>query len=204
VEHVEQVAQVAQVNQYALVLHPHEPDVCLSRQDLLHGLQEIGLAGAALRTEGDERYLVGEQFFSCVSFLGCSPRMQLQPAADGGDDFCHLSLACHEDGPVFLGESNLRQPRCPACRQPVTDWEKRVVSWQQGDCSSLACQGCGRQFSLPQLDWRQTAVVSCMAIYIWNIHGGEAVPTDPFLDKLAGLSGAGWDYYYCTRGPEKQ
>jgi hypothetical protein len=35
-------------------------------------------------------------------------------------------------------------------------------------------------------------------IYLWNIHRGEAVPSDPFLASLQEATGCAWRYGYLT------
>jgi hypothetical protein len=54
-------------------------------------LAALGLIGEAIQVDDEARFLVGDRFFQALSFLGCSPYIEITPGEDGRP-FCHVSV----------------------------------------------------------------------------------------------------------------
>ncbi len=161
---------------------------------VIQTLGEIGLIGAPYRTE-ENRFLAGDRFLQLITFLGCSPYLQLEPPPGGGDNFCHVHLSEPSEQPGFLYGSNTRPPRCPNCGQPFTEWKIIVERWWSRDETSPVCTGCGHAQNPMDWNWRRKAGFSRLFIGIPEVFPGEAVPVPDLLTTLQGDE-AEWDYFY--------
>lgn len=158
---------------------------------LQNSLQAVGLAGDPLPEKYGAGFRTGPQFISQVSFLGCSPAIQLEPDASGTDDgFCAVRVHCFEDGAKLLSTAHNPRPRCPACHAVVS------VDPALGAEQSVACAACGRSSTLYALDWRRAAGYARCFIEITGIYPEEALPTDGLLAALQTVSQCPWRYFY--------
>jgi hypothetical protein len=181
-----------QMNDGRLLLHPHDPDAPLpSRAALLQALAEIGLLGAPLGEDEAAGFLVGEQFLQSITFMGCSPFIQLEPPADGGG-FCHLALLGPYAEPRLLHGRNTRPPPCPSCGKRMEGWREQLA---QG---VIGCTHCGSQTPLSRLTWRRNAGFGRCFLEIRHLFPGEAVPVDGLLLHLEAFGAGPWDYFYLT------
>jgi len=175
----------------SLLLHAAEPrwqpDDAV---DLVGLLQDLGLAGAEKHSDTGETYGAGERFLSLVMFLGCSPRVLLDPQdAEPGEPVCHIRLLTFNE-PTFLLAAKLPAVRCSNCRTPVEKFEP-------GSYDRLfSCSQCGKESELKDLDWRQAAGFGRCFIEISGIYPQEALPSDKLLDKLSDCSQSAWKYFY--------
>jgi len=188
-----------------LLLHPVAPDTAAVPEDrLARELQAIGLIGDRLPLEKTVFYPVGEQFLQLVTFLGCSPAIELDPPADpqelekasAAGRFCHIFISSGEHL-QFRADSQTRAPRCPRCRSPEPDWKARLLSWQAGQHGpDWTCQACGFHGRLSDLVFRKTAGFGRTFLEIRGIYPSEAVPGPALLDTLASLTGNSWTTIY--------
>jgi len=188
-----------------LLLHPADPDTAAVPEDrLVRELQAIGLIGAPMPLEQAVYYPVGEQFLQLVTFLGCSPAIELDPpgdpqeleAASATGRFCHVFISSGEQL-RFRGDSQSQAPRCPRCRSPEPGWKARLQAWQAGNNGpDWRCQDCGFSGRLSHLVFRKTAGFSRTFLEIRGIYPSEAVPGQALLDTLAALTGAPWATIY--------
>jgi hypothetical protein len=147
------------------------------------------------------RLLAGPRFLELLTFLGCSPYVEVVPPAGLADPCQGLARFCHLRVPPFAAGPRLRRspqgpaPRCPRCRAPVeggpADLEAAVRSG-----TDRVCPRCGRASPAHALDWRQSAGVGRAFLEVWGIHPGEAVPGDELLDTLERLTGGPWHWFY--------
>lgn len=174
-----------------LVLTPCDTGASLPAQgELLRLLRELGLAGEQFEWQGEQHCLPGERFLDLISFLGCSPLINIEPTTDGSE-FCHIVVA-RFDSPRFLAGKNTRQPRCPACKQGMPVWR----DWVDTPLTAHRCPLCGAELQLAGLNWRRSAAVACAAISIYGVHDSEAVPTELLLTALERHTGQRWTYFY--------
>ena len=190
---------------YKLILLPADP-LCppVNCEQLAGELQAIGLIGAAVALEGDVFYPTGDNFLQLVSFLGCSPMIELDPPADlttlasasANGKFCHLFLSCTA-ALAFRADSQCPPPRCPECRQPLADWQTAIAAWKQHpEQSDWTCAACGFSGRLADLSFRKAAGFGRTFIEIRGIYPSEAVPTDALLALLQRLTNGPWKTIY--------
>ena len=188
-----------------LVLLPADP-LCppVNREQLAGELQTIGLIGAPVALEDKVFYPTGDNFLQLVSFLGCSPMIELDPPADratllaasAAGKFCHLFLSCTESL-TFRADSQCPPPRCPDCRQPVADWQTAIEAWKGNRVQTdWTCASCGFTGQFTDLAFRKAAGFGRTFIEIRGIYPSEAVPTDTLLDRLQRLAGGPWKTIY--------
>lgn len=175
---------------YALVLYPLRTDFTLEEKSvLIRTLAETGLTGAGLG-HAPHAWYAGEEFLSHISFLGCSPYIRLQPDNDNCA-FTYIELIEHPQA-TFLSGVNLKAPRCRTCRQvfALNGMHDLEATTQ------LTCTNCQQAYSLPDWDWRQSACLTGVAVWIWEVFEGEAVPGDKLLRSLAQATAVDWSYCY--------
>jgi hypothetical protein len=163
--------------------------------ELVARLVDLGLIGAAYgHTPGT--YLAGPRFLQLITFLGCSPHLQLQPPRDGSEDFCHIRVRGPFESARLLSADNTRPPRCPACGKGLTQWRELEPDWSQGISESeILCHSCGQRASPADLNWRRKAGFGLYFIEISGVFPEEAVPLPALMDCLRG-NGADWRYFY--------
>jgi hypothetical protein len=190
---------------YKLILLPADP-LCppVNREQLAGELQTIGLTGAPVTLEDEVFYPTGDNFLQLVSFLGCSPMIELEPPADratllaasAAGKFCHIFLSCTESL-TFRADSQCPPPRCPDCRQPVADWQTTIDAWKVSRAQSdWTCASCGFTGQLSGLQFRKAAGFGRTFIEIRGIYPSEAVPTEALLAPLQRLTGGPWKTIY--------
>lgn len=173
-----------------LILYPDPASPSPDREGLLAQLSELALIGKPLADRADH-YPTGKAFLQLISFLGCSPAIQLagDPVADA---VCSIHLLGPYPASAVLFGSNSRAPRCPACRQPFIDWQ---AWWTEPQKPEPCCPACGNHSRLESLNWRQQAAVSSHFLAISQVFPGEAVPVDRLIHDLQ-RDGSRWDYGY--------
>ncbi len=189
---------------YKLLLHPKDPACCVATAALAESLQSIGLIGAAARLSAGIFYPAGEHFLELVTFLGCSPAIELDPPADPGrreaasasGSFCHVFL---ESSPAarFRGDEKTPPPRCPHCGSALDDWPALRAAWLDGPApAAWTCNACGQSGQPAGLSFRKTAGVASSWVEIRGVYPSEAVPGDALLQRLRELSGCEWAAIY--------
>jgi Zn ribbon nucleic-acid-binding protein len=188
-----------------LLLHPASPETVAVPEDrLAQELQAIGLIGGPVPLGKGVFYPVGEQFLQLVTFLGCSPAIELDPPRDpqelveasAAGRFCHVFITSR--GQLqFRGDNQTRTPRCPRCRSPEPHWKARLQTWQEGKhVPEWNCQACGYSGRLSDLVFRKSAGFGRTFLEIRGIYPSEAVPGPDLLDTLAALTGSPWTAIY--------
>ena len=188
-----------------LLLLPAAPDTAAVPKDrLVQELQNIGLIAARMPLQKNAFYPVGEHFLQLVTFLGCSPAIELDPPGDPQEleqasatgRFCHIFINSGEQL-RFRGDSQTQTPRCPRCRSPEPDWKAGLQSWQEGKhMPDWNCPACGYSGRLSDLVFRKTAGFGRTFLEIRGIYPAEAVPGPALLDTLAAVTGSPWTSIY--------
>jgi hypothetical protein len=176
-----------------LLLFPRPASWACPRPELAAALTRLGFIGAPL--EPPARYLIGGHFLSQISFLGCSPAIELSPQegtqAPEPGGFTHVYLSPTFAEPRFVHDPQTARPICPRCGARIEQWQLQ----RHGD--ELLCPQCGNQASLEDYRWRRTAARARLFVSVLNVYPREAIPGDGFLTRLGELTGATWDYAYC-------
>ncbi|WP_057955106.1 hypothetical protein [endosymbiont of Ridgeia piscesae] len=176
-----------------LVLTPQDPFFALPTLDGITGhLRQIDFCGERL---DQRRFLLGERFLQLISFMGCSPHIELEPT-DDDRSFCHLQIL-PMDQPIFLQGRNTNPPRCGKCRRRIQGWERIMEEWQeQPQDYQATCPHCAHSQNPAHYQWRQTAGSGQLFLYVENIFPQEAQPSTRLLNTLAEASGAPWHYFF--------
>jgi len=188
-----------------LILLPADPHVGADDcSDLAACLQNIGLIGGQSAHASGLFYPTGDRFLQLVSFLGCSPSIELEPPrnrteldqAVANGRFCHIVLVC-ETTLQFRADRQTRPPRCPHCGHPVPDWQVHIRTWQDNPAEShWSCTACGEAGELTDWVFRKTAGFGKVFLEIRGIYPSEAVPGEALLAALAEHTGGTWRYMY--------
>ena len=190
---------------HKLLLLPADPSApAIGLDRLAERLLAIGLIDRPVPLHGGYFYPTGDRFLQLVTFLGCSPLIELAPPADPEEleiassegRFCHVFLT--ETGQIqFRADSQARTAHCPQCRKPVADWKAVIQSWQQDPGhGTWQCAACGHSGRATELQFRKTAGFGKTWVEIRGIHPAEAVPGDALLGVLRALSGCDWNTLY--------
>lgn len=186
-----------------LILLPSDPDYpATGRASLLTLLRELEFLGAPLETPLENgsgeaavsgHYQAGERFLDLLSFMGCSPYVLTDPAHSQDQGFCHVYVAPGEPAPVFLAGEPLRPPRCPACGEVVSGWERH------SHAGRTPCAACGAISAPPRWSWGRRAGWARIWLEVHGVFDGEAVPGEQLMRALDGLDGVQWRYIYGRR-----
>jgi hypothetical protein len=191
---------------HKLVLYPAQVDhPAVGNTALVTALQAIGLVAAPVCHDPAGGYRAGEHFLQLVSFLGCSPAIELEPPLDPGEceractsgKLCHIRFPSRENSIRFRSDDRLPAPRCPHCRTADERWPELLARWCADPRETgWVCRECGHHGRLFDLNFRQRGAFGRSFIDIWGIHPAEAVPDESLLSTLGELSGGDWNYLY--------
>ncbi|MGB7934516.1 MAG: hypothetical protein WCH04_20280 [Gammaproteobacteria bacterium] len=191
---------------HKLVLYPAQVDCpTVETAALVTALQTIGLVAAPACHDPASGYRAGEQFLQLVTFLGCSPAIELEPPADPDEcarvcasgNLCHIRISLAEDRIRFRADSRLPAPRCPQCRKVEDRWTELIAQWRADPRENCwACRECGIHGRLFDLNFRHRGAFGHSFIDICGIHPAEAVPGETLLTALGELTGCDWRYMY--------
>jgi hypothetical protein len=185
------------VSEHLLVLHPRDPTYApADMRKLASVLGGIGFVGDALDASAGH-YAAGQDFLRLITFLGCSPVVNLGGAARGPE--CRVRLPTPLAAPRFLFGANTKPPRCPACRSALEKGIALGSAWERDNGTTVVCPRCGAQTPVHLLDWRRAAAFTKISIELTGIHESEAVPAEALLAGLESASGVSWDYCYLRR-----
>ncbi len=181
-----------------LVLHARDPGHEIEASALVEWLQQLGLMGEPVPDQAGA-YQAGEEFLSLITFLGCSPHIDLVPvdeAARAQGRYCHVRLLGPLSEVQFRAGPGPLQPRCAHCRQAVSDWQVEVETFLAQGAGERVCVKCGARNSIATLNWRQAAGFGRWFVEVWNIHPHEAVPSEPLLHRLEQQLGTTLSFFY--------
>lgn len=186
-----------------LILHPSNPsDVPVAGQDTVAALRDVGLTSERFQLDSRRHFVPGDNFLSLITFLGCSPAIEIAPPATealedaaGAGRFCHILVGNTLPAPQLRTDSKGRA-RCPACHKT---WPPFTKGYQGPASIILACAHCHAQYPASQLSWRRTAGVARLFVEIWGIYPAEAVPVDSLMDRLSSLTNSPWAWFYTTQ-----
>jgi hypothetical protein len=179
-----------------LVLAPHPECGPPGRERVLDFLRASGFVGEPFSGADAEGFLIGESFLQLITFMGCSPHIELSPPADGAS-FCHVRLHGPLDAPRLLAGRNAQPPRCASCRGRIEPWREVLQDWRrQPAASSVSCPRCGQRQRPMDLDWRRQGGCARLLLEVADVFPGEAVPVPSLMQGLETLGAGPWRYFY--------
>jgi len=166
--------------EHCLFLYPESAKKQIDTQKISEALIKQAFIGTSL---GDQRYATGERFTSLLTFMGCSPHIELDPQEN--QPYCYIEIHTTEK-PVFNHGTNLKKITCPHCKQKIQSYIDK----------QLLCPKCKNELIPDQINWRKSAFIASTWITIGNIYELEAVPSDFLLDLLEETTGESWKSAY--------
>ncbi len=152
-------------------------------------IQDIGLIAEEF---DDSKYYTGNTFLSLLSFLGCSPNINVSPK--DGDNYCYIKISNITDRAEILGHTRSVIPRCPYCKYKFKNWQS--INNYKFAKTIIDCPECNTSLKISDLKWRLEGGYGLFYISIINIHPHEAVPSEKLLQTLEQTTGFAWHYFY--------
>ena len=172
---------------FKLYLYPvnaiERTEELLDPANIIETLRKIDFIGAKL---SQNRYATGSKFVSLLTFMGCSPNIELEPQEK--TPFCYIELITEENMKFFAG-INIKAASCPECKAKITTIDKPSDAF-------LYCDYCKKALKKSRLNWRKTAFIAQYCIAVGNIYESEAIPNDQLLSALETVSQPKWKYAY--------
>lgn len=162
-------------SEFKLYLYPETSTYSVNPENLKALLQKLKLVGQSLSST---RYSIGDNFVSLLTFMGCSPNIELEPQDD--KPYCYIEIESLQQA-RFISGKNTKYPPCPHCKKPLKNTE---------------CSNCNKKVNLADLNWRKSAFLAKSWITIGNIYELEAVPNDQLLSALETETGIKWKHAY--------
>lgn len=176
-----------------LVIHPKLPTNCPDDvQGVINALADIGLLGNP--DQQKDTYRVGNEFLNLVTFMGCSPSVNLSPAE--GEKYCYLQINPVSESVRCLGYTDFVKPQCPACKQKISNWKHSAI-WFDGSATKT-CEHCGTAKPVQSFRWQKEAGFGRFSFHISYIHPHEVVPADRIFQALEQATGFSWTYFYAN------
>lgn len=153
-------------------------------------------SNAAISELDSNSFLVGEAFLQLITFMGCSPNIELTPPSCGGP-FCYIRIEGPWIEPRLLYGDKTQAPRCSTCRNRIITWRESLPLWLAQPQNLVAeCQRCGHTQRPLDLSWRKDAGFGRLFVIVENVFPGEAIPVPKFLLELERTTGTFWKYFY--------
>lgn len=168
--------------------------------DFIALLTDIQLIDNHFDFKQQTHYLVGQQFFQHITFLGCSPFIKTEIPDDINDvNFCHIEIVPLQTELQFFHSAQLKPPRCPHCKYVIQNWRELLTQWQQNKSQHrYTCPECKLTMTMPELSWSSKAGFARTMINIWGIFEGEAIPNFTLLAQLQQWTNVNWQYCHAT------
>ncbi len=168
---------------YKLYLYPENRKPSVDFSSILLTLKDLDFIDSNI---AERRYATGNNFISLLTFMGCSPNIELEPQAD--KPFCYIEINTDEKEKFYSG-INIKAAVCPECKTKITHISNPADE-------KLHCPDCSNEFQISALNWRKTAFIAQSCIVVGNIYESEAIPNDQLLDALEKVSHSKWKYAY--------
>lgn len=174
-----------------LIFFPDNPDHLVGNKLIIDTLISTQFINAEIYN--DNHYLAGEKFLRLITFLGCSPNINLFPVEN--DTHCFISLIEQTSQAQYLGYISSVNPKCPNCKKRIANW--KTDSWNKTG-EICCCDKCNTQTPYAKLNWKHECGFSRCGFEIAQIYPHEAVPTEQLLNRLEKETGVKWNYCYAN------
>ena len=172
----------------SLIIYPDDPNwVPGDFEEVTAFLRNTGLITDYIPGK-EQSYFVGDNFLELISFMGCSPNINLTPQ-DDPDKFCFIKLISKQEITAHTSQ-HTHSPLCPHCKKPEKDWLNTMTS------TTLPCSSCGQVSAPWDYNWRKSAGFGRFFIEVTEIYPKEAFPQPALLSALEQQHGTSWAYFY--------
>ena len=168
---------------FKLYLYPDNSDNHIDEKKIASLLEKKQLIG---NTIAKGRYAAGNEFLSLLTFMGCSPDIEIEPQHD--KPFCYIEIS-NTKITHFIAGKNTKAAPCPECKA-------RIKTIPNPEDETLNCPACNATIETTKLNWRKSAFLAKNWIAIGNIYELEAIPSDELLTALETETGANWKAAY--------
>jgi len=183
---------------HRLVLHPRNSEYAPpSWRVIIEALRDIGFISEAFGARPDLCYFAGEKFLQLVTFMGCSPAINLIPNDKNTTESCYIQFK--PIGDVVFRYTRQQEVRalCPQCGARVISWRALVEHWGNDlENTQFVCEKCAVHDSIYHLRWREKAGFARLFIDVCNIYPQEGIPTDQLLALLERVTQQKWCYFF--------
>ncbi len=187
----------AEFNLYLYSESPCAPRDCQSLHNTLLKCKFIG--GKIGRTENATRYQTGDKFLSLLSFMGCSPNIEIVPQEN--KPYCYIEIENTPTKTAFISGKNLRKYTCPECKQRINAIGELINTALHNNTPLIHCTHCHHPIHYNNINWRKTGFVAKHWVVVGNIYESEAVPNDNLLSYLKKVTRTSWRFAY-IRSPD--
>ncbi len=170
-------------SEFKLYLYPEKPNYQADLRTLESLFVKIGLTGTSL---SKNRYATGEHFLSLLTFMGCSPNIELE--VQDNKPYCYIETAVVKQM-QFISGKNTKYPACPNCKIKL---------------NAPLCPDCNETLNITKINWRKSAFIASSWICIDNIYELEAIPSDQLLNALEIKTGVKWKPAYIRQKVDTQ
>ncbi len=168
---------------FKLYLYPKDTKTSIEPSTVLQTIEDLGFIDRKIEKT---RYSTGDNFVSLLTFMGCSPNIELEPQQD--KPFCYIEINTNEKEKFYSG-INIKAAVCPECKTRITHISNPTDE-------KTHCPDCNSEIQTNSLNWRKTAFIAQSCIAIGNIYESEAIPNDKLLDALETVGKSKWKYAY--------
>ena len=179
-------------SQCSLYLHPAHNFNFKEITPLITELQKFNLISQAINKQGEHDYFTGDKFLDYITYMGCAPTIQFE-ASENSSNFCFIKIHHYRSAKLIHDQKQARAPHCPNCKKPVKNWQDTKSA------TTIRCDQCGETSNIENYNWRKMAGYAQLFIEITDIFPKEAIPQQILLDKLTGITGVEWVYFYSCR-----
>ena len=178
-----------------LVLYPSSQiSSTLHQSQVIQWLEDKQIITAINAPISANVFLTGQQFMQRISFVGCSPVINLgdqSQAEELGLPKLEIEVSVIYPKPRLLVGENTRAPKCPVCGVTMENWRDHLL-----DGVNLKCTACNAQTPASGFQWAKQGAYTQTFLSINGIYPREAVPLDSFLTELASLYESPMKYCY--------
>jgi hypothetical protein len=172
----------------SLIIQPDNPDWFPDDpEEAPVFLKNTGLIADSIPGK-EQSYYTGDNFLELVSFMGCSPSINLIPQKDD-DKFSFIKLVSSQEI-IALTSRHTHSPHCPHCKKAEKNWLTIMTG------TALQCSSCGLTSAPWHYNWRQSAGFGRFFIELTEIYPKEAIPQPSLLSALEKHHGISWSYFY--------
>ena len=179
-------------SQCSLYLHPAHDYSLKEITPLITELQKFNFISQAINKQADHDYFTGDKFLDHIAYMGCAPSIQFE-ASESSSNFCFVKIHHYRSAKLIHNQKQARAPHCPDCKKIIKDWQ------DARSATSIRCDQCGATSNIENFNWRKMAGYAQLFIEITDIFPKEAIPQQILLDKLTGITGVEWGYFYSCR-----
>ncbi len=192
---------------YRLVLHPQNADYAPESSEMIQKIlfetgfiaESQSLPDSRTRDTG-QSFLAGEQFLQLLTFMGCSPSINLVPQHEADRDYCHIVLSPVHAHVHFRSHERDVFARCPECGRRDANWPVLIECWHRDRSQQeYVCPHCHKSTSLYDLRWRQVAGFGRFFIDVFSIFPQEGIPSKHLMAALGDACVQPWTYFFTNR-----